>query len=185
MEHNDCLNLLLTHINNKPFEYKNLALSPVSIEILLALLIKGASYGESQTKLLKCIHPECLSIIELDNNLSETISALSSTPLILTKASVLSTDNTLSEHFKLYCSEYQIVTSKKLTAFELNEWCANKTNGLITDIFPSNNEQYDFILINVLYFKGSLLNTFTTTTPDIFYNSLGQKLKCSMMSVYI
>jgi serpin B len=184
MEHNDCLNLILSHINNKSFEYKNLALSPVSIEILLALLTKGASYGETQTKLLNSIHPECLSIFELDNYLSQTISALSSSPLILTTASILSTDNSLTEHFKFDCNEYQILTSKKLTALELNEWCATKTNGLITDVFSSNTEQYDFILVNVLYFKGSWLNAFTTTTQDIFYNSLGKKLKCSMMSVY-
>ena len=90
--------------------------------MLFALLTKEASYGESQTKLLYCTQPECLSVFEMDNYLSRTNDIYSfKYSLVLTDASILSMANSLTKHFKVYYSEYQIVTSKKLTPFELNE----------------------------------------------------------------
>lgn len=46
-------------------------------------------------------------------------------------------------------------TAVKISSLEINEWCSNKTNGLISNIMVNTNQQYEFILHGHSYFKGT------------------------------
>ena len=65
----------------------------------------------------------------------------------------------------------------------INDWCAQKTEGKITEIIKEINPLTQLFLINALYFNGRWTTTFNkkATKEELFTKEDGEKVKVSMM----
>ncbi|XP_020014766.1 antithrombin-III [Castor canadensis] len=67
----------------------------------------------------------------------------------------------------------------------INNWVANKTEGRITDVIPSDaiNELTVLVLVNTIYFKGLWKSKFSpeNTRKELFYKADGESCSASMM----
>ncbi|XP_077013129.1 antithrombin-III [Tamandua tetradactyla] len=67
----------------------------------------------------------------------------------------------------------------------INNWVANKTEGRITDVVPSDaiNELTVLVLVNTIYFKGLWKSKFSpeNTRKELFYKADGETCTVSMM----
>jgi len=73
-----------------------------------------------------------------------------------------------------------------MTAKRVNEWCDDKTKGMIDEIISGDDitANTHLLLTNAIYFKGSWQAEFSkkTTVKKEFYNSIGEKAEVDFMT---
>ena len=67
---------------------------------------------------------------------------------------------------------------------DINEWCSQKTNGLIPKILKENDGGLSMLLLNALYFKGEWDEPFDEedTREDVFTNADGTESRTAFMN---
>uniref|UniRef100_F6XR98 Antithrombin-III n=1 Tax=Monodelphis domestica TaxID=13616 RepID=F6XR98_MONDO len=76
-------------------------------------------------------------------------------------------------------------TSPELSRVTINDWVANKTEGLITDVLPKGaiTDLTSLVLVNTIYFKGLWKSKFMpgNTKKELFHKADGEQCSVSMM----
>lgn len=159
---------------------ENMLLSPLSVNLVLAMIASGAK-GSTKREMLKTLH-----LPEIDNNLTDYNYGPLYYYLLHDANSKLTIKNNLfiSNHLKVKRSFIDAVlrffygratvvnfdnTQKALT--QINTWAANETNGKIKDIVDSSNLSPDtnLVVANVIYFKDDWKYTFNSVEIADFY----------------
>ena len=67
---------------------------------------------------------------------------------------------------------------------DINNWCSQKTNGLIPEILKKNEAGLSMLLLNALYFKGEWDEPFDVedTQEDVFANADGTESRAAFMN---
>ncbi|XP_072942448.1 antichymotrypsin-1-like [Epargyreus clarus] len=142
---------------------KNVIASPLGVLTLLAMYSAGAE-GENREEILHLVGNSDYKQLE-DNyaNLTERLSAMDPSYLVLTNKMYVSDQYTLKEKFsdvasRSYKSDVERVNfaEKKKTADTINKWAEDKTKGHISS--PVNEGTIDedaaLALFNVIFFQG-------------------------------
>lgn len=173
---------------------KNVVLSPLSAEMLLALVCNGAS-DETRQQMLQVLGFEGLDIDVLNRY----------NRLLLDKLPNIDNTTTLSlanglwarqdfPFLPVYMETMDSVydASVKNMDFnypdavcsEINHWCSDHTNGCIPKVLDSLSPDAVLILANALYFKGTWAEPFdeSATREQDFTTPAGGKKKVMMMN---
>ena len=150
--------------STKAFPDKNLFLSPMSVSMLSCMLACGAQ-GETYAEIVKALGMDGFTIDQVNDCYTTLVASL----LKADKSVSLSLANSIwaadgldvrASFKKQMTSVYQADTytvdfSANSTLKTINDWCSNKTSGLIPRMFEEIDPQVQMILINALYFKGN------------------------------
>jgi serpin B len=171
---------------------RNLMVSPLSVSIALGMTRNGA-VGETLEGMNKTLRLSGLSDEEINDYYQNMITNL---PL-LDKKTTLNIANSIwyrksypvkpdflqisKQYFGAYVSELDF--SNPAAKDSINNWCAGKTDNLITDILdviPGNAVMY---LVNAVYFKSNWRKKFdeSKTTLRQFTNDKSEKIMLNMM----
>ena len=130
----------------------NVILSPLSAYQALSLVSNGAR-GETQSNIVNTLGYKNQIEVNVDNQkIIETVEE--EKELKITNA-VLTTF-TPNESFIQIANKYKALSSKLISAQQVNQWCAEKTENKITKIIDSI-EGIKMIVLNAIYFKSKWL----------------------------
>ncbi len=170
----------------------NVFVSPLSVSIALGMAWNGAN-GQTKTEMETALKMSGMSV----DDVNSYYKVMQSTLPGIDPTTKLSIANSLwyktgfpvkadflkvnTDYFGAYVKELDF--SKAWAVDTINNWCAKKTNNLITkplDKIPGDAVMY---LVNAIYFKGIWRKHFETknTKPADFTNDSGNKLKVNMM----
>ena len=161
-------------ILSQDFFQKNLIYSPFPIRILFSLLANGTS-GKS---LLEIQNVFSFNSLELENNTNIDILKIISNYSSFEITNILYLIYNPSFQFSIYSSNYQTKIAKTIN--EINLFIQQKTNNLISNFVPSTLLS-EFLLINVLYFKGEWKKKFELIYKE-FTSSNGVSKIVQMMN---
>ena len=161
-------------ILSQDFFQKNLIYSPFPIRILFSLLANGTS-GKS---LLEIKNVFSFNSLDLENNSNINILKIISNFSSFEIANILYLTYNPSFQFSIYSSNYQTKIAKNTN--EINLFIQQKTNNLISNFIP-NTLLSEFLLINVLYFKGEWKKKFELIYKE-FTSSNGVSKIVQMMN---
>ena len=161
-------------ILSQDFFHKNLIYSPFPIRILFSLLANGTS-GKS---LLEIQNVFSFNSLELENNTNIDILKIISNYSSFEITNILYLIYNPSFQFSIYSSNYQTKIAKTIN--EINLFIQQKTNNLISNFVPSTLLS-EFLLINVLYFKGEWKKKFELIYKE-FTSSNGVSKIVQMMN---
>lgn len=165
----------------------NMFESPLSLTTALAMLANGAQ-GETQRQLLDALEAENLD--ELNNTFSILSSRLPSADgrVRLSIANSLWVGNNfpILPEYQLILKDYynaeafNIELHSKKAMDQINQWCSDKTEGLINPFleFPP---EWPVNLVNAVYFKGQWANMFKDHDTRLFTCASGRKKRMEMM----
>jgi serpin B len=159
---------------------RNIFFSPVSIIQALSLAANGA-VGETQTNMLSTL--DTSNIQYLNSKTKEELALMSQEKSIsYSIANAILTKDTPSEVFKeIAVNIYQADVNSLESAEQVNKWCSLKTNGKITKILQSVNEEIRMIILNAVYFSGQWEKSFTIIGERNFYLKNDSYIKASFM----
>lgn len=170
----------------------NVFISPLSVSIALGMAWNGAN-GATKTEMETAMKISGLSVADMNGYYQIMQSTLPG----IDPTTKLSIANSLwyktgfpvkpdflkvnTDYFGTYVKELDF--SKAWAVDTVNNWCAKKTNNLITkplDQIPANAVMY---LVNAIYFKGIWRKHFETknTVEANFTNELNTQVKVNMM----
>ncbi|MBQ8672445.1 MAG: serpin family protein [Bacteroides sp.] len=144
-------------------ENSRILLSPMSASLGLSMVANGAA-GETKQEILDALGFENLSLEAMNDynrKLVKQLTALDKTVTISMANSVwMNGDFTtlpdfahrLEEYYEAGCTALDFSQSGAREA--INDWCADKTNGRITDMVDQLGIETRILLLNALYFKG-------------------------------
>jgi serine protease inhibitor len=172
----------------------NVAIAPISVGIALQILYNGAG-GSTQTDLAQTLQLGGLSVSVLNNdNAALQASLITADPSVqLTIANSLwmhLSNNPVLPAFSSMDETYYGATIGDLSGApdNVNAWVAAATNGLITQILPTQSAGYYqtviAVLANAIYFKGPWTTAFdaSQTAPAPFTLSDGSQVSAEMMN---
>lgn len=177
-------------VNNRKF----VLASPISASMALSLLANGAA-GETQKEILNALGFKnadmdavntfnfrlCDELKKVDNTVSLSLAnSLWFDTDFKVKQSFID-DNVSSYGAEIFVEEL----ASPETFIKINEWCSNKTNGLIPHFLDEPfSSASDFALFNATYFLGKWNVPFekSKTKKQTFYSSNGEKSKVEMMN---
>ena len=146
------------------FPEKNLFLSPMSVSMLSCMLACGAE-GETYSEIVKALGMGDFTIDQVNDCYTTLVASLlkadKSVSLSLANSMWAANGlNVFSSFKKQMTSVYQADTyevdfSKESTIKTINDWCSQKTSGLVPNMFETISPDVRMILINALYFKGN------------------------------
>jgi serine protease inhibitor len=182
----DLLNLLSQN------QSTNISISPISIALALQMLYNGAA-GTTQQAIAQALQLQGLTASEVDvANAALQASLINPDPDVqMTIANSLwmhLSDNPVLLSFTQINQTYYAAQIGDLAGApaDVNQWVANATGGLITQILPANFNPALTILViaNALYFKGAWSAAFdpAQTTWMPFTRVDGTQVSCQMMS---
>ena len=169
----------------------NVAISPISIALVLQILLNGAA-GATQQAMLQTLQVQSLSVTDVnDANAALQAALVNPDPQIaLTVANSLwmhlGSNSVLSLFTQINETYYGAEIGDLAGAPDnVNAWIANETHGLITDILPANLNYAatDAVIVNAIYFKGAWTQPFDAgqTTAATFTQPDGASMACEMM----
>ena len=169
----------------------NLAISPISIALALQMLYNGAA-GTTQQAMAQALQLQSLAAPQVDSDNAALQAALidPDPEVQLTIANSLwmhLDENAVNPGFTQINETYYGAQIGDLAGApaDINAWVANATDGLITQILPTNFNPAKTVLViaNALYFKGAWHTAFdpAQTTPAPFTRADGTQVPCSMM----
>ena len=170
----------------------NLMISPISLAIDLGMFLNGVT-GTTQQELLKTIGFYDYSMEQVNAFLQTMQTGIENAD----EAAIFKSANSFwyNQHYKAneafltaikthYEAEAKAVDfSNPQTAKDINDWCADKTNGRISKLLESTSEDDVFHLLNAVYFKASWVDPFEKeeTQPQPFHYANGQSADVDMM----
>jgi len=90
-----------------------------------------------------------------------------------------------TSNYQAVLNQVNFVTEADSVAAEINQWVAQKTQGIIVNLLGPGmvTAQTRLVLVNAIYFKGAWANKFSTnaTTVQPFYVSSNQTVNASLM----
>ncbi|MBR5659996.1 MAG: serpin family protein [Bacteroidales bacterium] len=167
--------------------------SPLSMQFLLGMLLNGANgqtaaeicnvlgYGEDE---VAAVNEFCLSMIRQLPDLDKQ------TKLAIANAIFVNKNYSLLDKYKSVVSEYYDAkvtnsdfSNSPAATKEINKWCSDHTNGLITKILDNVNPQMLAYLLNAVYFKSQWKDKFKkeNTVKESFTNEAGVSGTVQMM----
>jgi serpin B len=175
-------------------EDKNLVISPLSLNMALAMVWNGAN-GETKSAIQNAMGMENYQPEEVNTyfkKLRETFIKTDPTAKLAIANSIWSRKNfpVKTEFYNLNKEWYnaevrELDFSDPAAPGIINQWCSDNTNGLIKDMISEISPEVMMYLINALYFKGiwSKEHGFKTaaTTAESFYTNAGKQVKVKMM----
>lgn len=143
--------------------------SPMSVSYLMGMLANGA-VGETQQQIMKAIGCEGVSIDELNalyKNMLATASMLDkNTQVRIANYVAINKEYMIQKNFsKRVVDNYQagienLDFSSPNSATRINNWCKEKTDGMIPSIIDQTDPSAVSYLMNAIYFNGTWQNKF-------------------------
>ena len=169
-------------------EDKNILLSPLSIYIALSMLVNGC---DNNTK-VQIEEMLGLSVDELNEYCYSIISGFDRDNSELSVANSLWVNSDLNINIKksyLDVSDMYYDTEVNRESFSdentlgnINQWCSDKTNGMINEILKDLDPNIAMILINALYFEAKWLNKNYHNSTRNFTNYDGNTISAEFFS---
>ena len=174
-------------------EHENIIISPLSISMALAMTLNGAK-GQTYTDMRDALYLNGMETEEINEAFRSLIDLLVTVdPEVAMKIA-----NSIwhSDQFDVnqeFAGKMQTYFGAEVNAINfldpdapntINQWVADKTEGLITELLDEIDEDRIMYLINALYFKGDWLRQFdkNDTRRDIFRLESGESIQVDMMS---
>jgi serpin B len=161
---------------------ENLFISPLSTYYALLIAYEGVK-NETRQEFEKVLHIDSYESLSSFNAFSENLITWRDSSNYLNISNAIWTQKKLSikEDYKTkivqkYSSDLKTIDFKKnkIASKKINNWVANKTNGLIKNIISPDNikDNTRFIISNAIYFIGEWGDEFDKkrTKPDDFYS---------------
>ena len=159
----------LRMVNNADKSGKSFIFSPLSITYVLGM-VNDAAAGQTESELeqtlgfhqggIQAVNEYCRKLIyglpKVDNNVH----------LNIANAIFLNKDYTLRQQFQEDMQQYYDAKAEALdfsssnTLNHINDWCNEKTNGMIPSILDEVNPYMVSYLLNAIYFKAEWANKF-------------------------
>ena len=155
---------------------KNVLLSPLSMYQVLGLTTNGA-YGTTQKEMLSTLQAESLS--ELNSVNVQLIEIINKFTTVELANGVMTIFDPIKSFLKV-CDKYDAPVEKLVSLEQVNEWCAKKTHGKITEILDELNPATVMLLLNAVYFKGDWESPFN---PDKTYSGSFSSPKAKQQKV--
>lgn len=181
---------LLKSANTTLAGAKTLALSPLSASLALSMVTNGAG-GDTQAELLQALGMEgcdMATVNACNEKLVGELATLDNTSTVKMANSLwLNKGFPVLESFKKAVTDSydaQVEEVDMATALPaIQEWCSEKTDGLIQNFPPAIGQDTKTALLNALYFKGAWSSPFekAKTKKDTFTNSDGTTTEASFM----
>jgi len=169
----------------------NVAISPVSLALVLQIILNGAE-GTTQQAMSQTLQLQGLSLTDLNGENAALQAALVNPDpeIALTLANSLwihLSDNPVLPAFTEVNQNYYGAEIGDLAGApdDVNAWVANATDGLITNILPAGNySDVAAVVVNSIYFKGAWTQPFNPshTAAATFTAADGTAIACQMMS---
>ncbi|XP_044015973.1 antichymotrypsin-2-like isoform X2 [Aphidius gifuensis] len=171
---------------------ENLICSPVSLQMVMAMLSVGAR-GQTETQLRSVLHLPSDKAVTRNGyqSLIDTLNSFKKVNLTLANKIYLRNGFEVESEFKkiiknYYRSEIESLDFSNAVAASntINAWAEAKTNNLIKNVVtPDTVEQAVMLLINAVYFKGNWKVKFDpkATVPQSFFTSASNSVNVSMM----
>ena len=182
---------LCTDVSNKN---QNVTFSPYSMNMLMSMIINGAS-DEPQKEILNVMGMDKYGIDSLNlynNELSEIIQRYAgAAKLELANAAWIQNGLTVKDSFtntmkNLYSADVKNIDFSQTEAAQntINNWCNEKTNGMIKKTSLVVTPDMRSVLANATYFKGEWKQKFNKglTHKAVFNNQSGTKGEVDMMT---
>ena len=150
---------------------KNLMISPLSIELALAMTMNGAS-GDNLTEMQTVLGFDDLTLAAIDAQFLHLIKSLEEADkdMVLAIANSIWMDDLFEPRVKTAFKEallasfeaepYTVDMADAATVDLINQWVSDNTNGKIEKIIDDINDDTVMFLINALYFKAAWTVTF-------------------------
>ena len=134
---------------NNDFPGKNVCISPLSMFQVLGLTTNGAK-KTTQDEMISALEASSLENLNTINlNLLQIIKQFETVEL----ANGVMTIFEPTKMFLKVCIKYEASLEPLISVNQVNEWCAEKTHGKITNILDELNPQTVMLLLNAVYFK--------------------------------
>ena len=188
----DAFALDFLRVTTQAFPGKDVFLSPMSASMLCCMLANGAE-GETYAEIVKAIGMDGFTIDQVNDCYATLVAALlkADRSVSLSLANSIWAANgldVLSSFKKQMTSVYDADTyvvdfGETATLKRINDWCSQKTKGLIPKMFEQLDAQVQMILINALYFKGKWKVQFAKdqTVPGPFTTFDGKQAQADFM----
>ncbi|XP_044015977.1 antichymotrypsin-2-like isoform X2 [Aphidius gifuensis] len=172
--------------------HDNLICSPVSLQMVLAMLYFGAR-GQTETQLRSVLHlPSDKKVTQRGyQSLIDTLNSFKKVKLLLANKIYLNIGFKVESQFQkitanYFRSEIEVLDFNNADAAsdKINAWAESKTNNLIKDVVtPKTVRKAEMLLINAVYFKGNWNTKFDPkkTNTQSFYRSKNNLVNVSMM----
>jgi serpin B len=169
----------------------NLCLSPLSLEMAMAMVANGAE-GVTRSEILDAMGWEGLSMSQVDRLQQQRLQLLQgnedvtialANSLWVNKQAGSVKRSFIKTNKSYFGAEVTRLPFNAAATERINRWCATHTNDKITSILEQVNPAVQMYLINALYFKGTWINRFSTsaTRPDAFTLADGSTEQVPMM----
>lgn len=162
-QYNIFKNLIITSNN------KNVIISPLSIHQIISLASNGA-LGSTQTQMISSLNAKNVVALNNENQkINEIINSSSLNKNLIVSNGIFTKCNPKENFIEVCKRKYGATVEKLLSAKQVNDWCAEKTNNKISKIIDSIS-QVEMILINAVYFKDQWQSTFNerATKKEMF-----------------
>ena len=176
---------------NKMSKEENYMFSPISVKMALAMAANGAD-GDTQKEILNFLGINDLEKYnESAKSMIEKYSKSDALKLNISNSVWINTDKTKKNFSKKYTdtlSDVFSATADKVTDKDaekkINSWVNEKTSGKIPTIIGESNSDFEAMLINAVYFKGTWANKFekAATEKDDFTDKDGKKTSIDFMN---
>ena len=144
---------------NNDFTGKNVCVSPLSMFQVLGLTTNGAK-GVTQDEMVSALEATSLENLNTINlNLLQIIKQFETVEI----ANGVMTRFDPTKMFLKVCIKYEAPIEPLISAEQVNEWCAEKTHGKITNILDELSPETAMLLLNAVYFKADWQHQFN---PD-------------------
>ena len=144
---------------NNDFPGKNVCVSPLSMFQVLGLTANGAK-GVTQDEMVSALEATSLENLNTINlNLLKIIKQFETVEI----ANGVMTKFDPTKMFLKVCIKYEAPIEPLISAEQVNEWCAEKTHGKITNILDELSPDTAMLLLNAVYFKADWQHQFN---PD-------------------
>ena len=173
---------------------KNVFISPLSVSIALGMTWNGA-VGNTKTEMEKTLNMSGMSVKEIN----EYYKLMQSTLPDLDPKTKLSIANSiwyrneftakpdfLKTNIDYFNAEVSSLNFRSPDAVKtINQWCSDKTNGLIPKVLDRITDDQLMFLINAVYFKGIWVKQFKKedTREADFTNEQNVSVKVNMMNI--
>ncbi len=172
----------------------NVFISPLSVSIALGMTWNGA-IGDTKTEMEKTLKMNGMSV----NEINEYYKLMQTTLPGIDPLTKLSIANSIWYRNTFNVKPDFLQTNKdyfnaKVSSLDfnspeapeiINQWCSDKTNGLITEVIDRIDAADVMFLINAIYFKGIWVKQFKKedTREGTFTNEIGEKLQVNFMNM--
>ncbi|KAI5072439.1 hypothetical protein GOP47_0012545 [Adiantum capillus-veneris] len=177
---------------------ENVALSPISITVTLAMVAAGAT-GATLDQIVSCLHLSTPAFLHDFAAQVRSVVLADASPHggpLLSFANGVWVERTLplqpsfvdtvKSKYAAVAQPADFLNQAEKARIEINTWTKNETKGIIEEILPTGalDANSKCVLANALYFKGAWQNQFDTslTAEEEFYLPNGKTLRVAMMT---